>query len=176
MKPYLINMINILEKFLAELPEHLSSSNGWSTLNMNNHEPVIERVYKIVGDKGQYRLCLNKIYKSDAELLFHNHSWPFAVKMFCGEYEMGVGISKDGKKPEVNAVMMVSPGVSYDMSNMDMWHYTKPISDYTYSVMVIDDSGRWRPQTCNFDGLSEEKEEEILAFFRNYFKDEIASL
>ena len=166
-------MIEILNKFLKELPRHLTSPNGWSTLNMNNHEPVIERVYKVIG---KHRLCLNKIYKSDSDLLFHNHSWPFAVKMFHGEYEMGVGISKDGKEPEVSAVLTVVPGVTYDMSNMNIWHYTKPISDFTYSVMIIDDLGRWRPQTCNFDGLSEEKEEEILSFFREHFKNEIAAL
>ncbi len=166
-------MINALNKFLEQLPHHLSSSEGWCTLNMNNHEPVIERVYKCVDN---FRLCLNKIYKSDKDLLFHNHSWPFAVKMFQGEYEMGVGVSKDGEKPEVSAVIMVTPGVSYDMSDMNLWHYTKPISDFTYSFMVIDDYGRWRPQTCNFDGLSETQEQEILSFFRTEFKNEIAAL
>ena len=110
-------MINVLNKFLEQLPKHLSSYEGWCSINMNNHEPVIERVYKCVDN---FRLCLNKIYKSDADLLFHNHSWPFAVKLFYGEYEMGVGISKDGHKPEVSGVLTLKAGGSYDMSNMDM--------------------------------------------------------
>jgi hypothetical protein len=166
-------MINILNKIINELPRHLASSEGWQSINMNNHEPVIERVFKTIGDN---RVCLNKIYKSDKDLLVHNHSWPFAVKLFHGEYEMGVGISKDGTQPEINAIATIVAGMSYDMSNMNLWHYTKPITDFTYSVMVIGDAERWRPQSCIFDSLPKEKENEILAFFKAEFKNDIANI
>lgn len=158
-------MINTLNEFLEKLPEHLQNREGWLSLNMNLHEPVIERIYKVIGN---YRLCLNKIYKSDAKLLFHNHSWPFAVKVFFGEYEMGTGISEDGTKPEITNVQVIGPGMSYNMTGTT-WHYTKPISDYTYSVMIIDDCGRWRPQTCVFDDLSEQKQNDIFTFFQKEF-------
>ncbi len=171
-------MIDILEKAIKDLPYYLASESPWESINMNKHAPVIERMFKVVIDRklGNYRLCLNKIYKSDKDHLVHNHSWPFAVQLYHGEYEMGVGISKDGAEPEINAITIIKPGMSYDMSNMDLWHYTKPITDFTYSVMVIGDSERWRPQSCVFDSLPKEKENEILAFFKAEFKNDIANI
>lgn len=160
-------MINELNKYLKMLPELLEDEAQWDSLLIDKYPPVIYRLSLPVTD--ELTLVLHKLFPCpvDSDAYIHSHSWPFALKIIRGEYEMGVGFSTNRKEPPpIIHKIIIGSGTVYEMSSSDIWHYTKPLSNEpSYSVMLI--GKRWRPREAqNIAPLSVEQRKEVFDFFR----------
>lgn len=155
-----------LEFYVENLSVYLQDRAGWSSLSIDKYPPVIHRLsYTINSER---TLLLHKLHHCQNEKAYmHSHSWPFAVKVIEGGYEMGVGYSTDrAVVPDATFSCIVKPGDIYQMQDMNMWHYTKPLGDCqaSYSIMLLGPRRRERLAQNN-DPLSNEQIEQLFAYF-----------
>ena len=76
--------LSLLREIEAKLPELLNplSDEHWQSLDVDYHPPRVERVFLPYGD---LRICLHRIHPANsAEILFHPHPWPSAMKVLQG--------------------------------------------------------------------------------------------
>jgi len=159
-------MIAELKDEIKNLPQYLSQPEKWTSLLIDKYPPVIHRLqYKISDTRS---LLLHKLYNCEGEhALMHSHSWPLAVKVIEGGYEMGVGFSNDRSQVPVPVfTSFVKPGDYYEMINSKCWHYTKCSDEvkYSYSILLIGPRERERLAQNN-DPLSEEQIKELFDYF-----------
>ena len=157
-----------LEEVEKELPTLLSNNEEWHSLDVDYDSPRVERVWRQHGD---FRICLHRIHKTPTETLFHNHPWPSVMRILEGSYEMGIGYSSNGELPVIAATTILSEGSSYEMLDPNSWHYVKPLSDVTYSIMISGKPWVVAPPSIsqNLKQLNEESKKEILDFFREKY-------
>ncbi len=158
-----------LQTHLLKLPGYLSHPQRWQSLLINKHPPVIHRLsLKVATDR---TLILHKVFPCHRQSAYmHSHSWPFALKIISGGYEMGLGFSDNRNQvPPAVYTTLVKPGDIYEMSSSQIWHYTKPITDQpSYSVMLIGE--RWRErQAQNHSPLSHDDKTHLLTYFKTKF-------
>jgi hypothetical protein len=166
-----IDWLQTLNKEIQNLPDYLANRDGWVSLLIEKYPPVIHRLFYRIND--DYSIYLHKLFNCHGERAYmHSHSWPFALKLIEGSYEMGVGYSSDrDKPPESTFKTIVLPGNVYEMITPDTWHYTKPLPgcDYSYSVMVV--GNRIRPRLAqNTSPLTEQQKSELFDYFENFSK------
>jgi len=156
-------MLNILDKFEKQLPK-LLKDHKWNSLYIDYHPPVVERVWRQIGD---YRFALHRIHPCKKPL-YHPHPWPTAVKIIEGSYEMGVGYGK--KKPKIASRIILTKNSTYEFIDPNTWHYVKPIKKPVMTIMV---SGKpfkkSKPTHPHLKHLSEKKKKEILDYFENIY-------
>lgn len=163
-------MLDRLHSLLSgPLQEMLSDSAfPWRTVDVTYEDPHVERVWTQWGEE---RVSLHRIHPC-SEPLFHPHPWPSAMKVFSGQYEMGVGRSKSGGVPGELLRIVLTPGSQYEMADVYAWHWVQPIDLPVMSVMV---TGRpWKmPDGFPKHGkghvhreLSDEVRDDILGWFR----------
>ena len=100
----------------------------------------------------------------------HSHSWPFALRVLEGGYEMGVGFSTDrSSPPQAVHTIDVGPGTMYEMVSPDVWHYTRPTPGMdSFSVMLV--GPRIRPRLAlNNSGLSTSQFDTLMDRFRRFY-------
>lgn len=161
--------LQILKDVEKELPRLLKMTDRWSTLDIDYESPRVERVFMQHGD---LRICLHRIHATEEKVLFHNHPWPCVMRVLDGVYEMGVGYSSDGKMPDVAATFFLSAGSCYEMVDPNCWHYVRPITPVSYSLMI---SGKpWIPSppsiSLRLKELDDCAKSQIMSFFENNYR------
>lgn len=131
-------MLNVLKRaeadLLVKLLERRGKGDNWKSLNITYEKPYVERLWL---SYGKNRIYLHRIYKCKREeALLHPHPWPSAVLLLEGEYEMGIGYGEGVTPPEISTTIIATAGTRYEMTNPNGWHYVRPLSDTTLSLMV----------------------------------------
>jgi hypothetical protein len=159
-----------LEYEISRLKEYLQDPHKlWSSLLIEKYPPVIHRLSLKLSITRT--LVLHRLFKcQNTHAYMHSHSWPFAIKVIEGGYEMGVGFSsRRNVTPSVTYTTYVGAGNSYEMCSSDVWHYTKilePVQE-SYSIMLIGPRQRPRYAQNNFP-LNVEQRAAIFTFFKSY--------
>lgn len=126
-------MLEILNEVEENLPNLLRSNIEMKSLFIDYHPPIVERIWF---NYGEYRVYLHKILLcKQEEALFHPHPWPSAVKILEGCYEMGIGHSENNLEPDIDCKLVLGPGSEYEMSDINGWHYVRPLIP-VYSIIV----------------------------------------
>jgi hypothetical protein len=162
-------MLAVLHEIERALPELLSTTEGWRSLDVTYHPPRVERVLR---DHGGRRIHLHVIHPcASNDALFHPHPWPSAVRVLSGNYEMAVGAGAGEAPPPIALTLVAESGLAYEMTHPDGWHRVRPIDAPSCSLMVTDAPwGRWAPRSdAPLRPLPDSRMEEILAIFRTHY-------
>jgi hypothetical protein len=159
-------MLPILARAERALPALLVSEVGWNSLDVDYDPPRVERLWRPFEE---CRLYLHRIHPCD-RALYHPHPWPSAIKIVSGGYEMGVGFGEGSQPPLVAATLHLKPGSSYEMTNIDGWHYVLP-SVENLSIMITGAPwDRWAPgPNKQLSALKGVEVEALLADFRKHY-------
>jgi hypothetical protein len=164
-------MLDILHRVENQLPEMLQEEAGWSSLFVDYHPPVVERLWRQWFD---FRIYLHRIHPCEpGGALFHPHPWPSAMRVLDGAYEMAIGYGAGETEPPIAARIILPAGSEYEMTDPNGWHYVRPIDSPTMSLMI---AGKpWdRPSPKSgkvLNPLNEKQKEVILKFFRECYGD-----
>lgn len=163
------NFLELLHEAERELSSLLGDAEAWNSLCINYSSPLVERVWR---DWQGYRLNLHRIY-SDAKQpsLYHPHPWPSAMRLVKGSYEMGIGFGLGPQEPPLAATVVLEAGCEYEMAHPAGWHYVRPLTDCTVSLMI---TGKpWQSGRANkaqpMLALTPEKKIEILEIFQAHY-------
>jgi len=162
-------MLDALHAIEARLPELLRDEAGWTGLYVDYHPPVVERLWRQVDG---VRVYLHRILPcAPDDALFHPHPWPSAMRLIEGTYEMAIGYGSGTEAPPRAALLMLTAGSEYEMTDPNSWHYVRPVSAPTMSLMV---SGPpWdRPTIAvgkTLDPLGDEQRARLFDFFRQRY-------
>jgi len=95
---------NIEKTVLMDL---LKNPSIWNTLDVNYHQPRVERLWTQIGTS---RLMLHVIHTCETdEALYHPHPWPSAMHVLSGSYEMGLGVKHTPNLKEIIALQKQAP-------------------------------------------------------------------
>lgn len=161
-------MLEHLLSLEAELPTLLTEVESWQSLLIDYHPPIVERVWRPWRDM---RLSLHRIHPcGPGEALLHPHPWPSAVLIIDGEYEMGVSHGAGMTPPPLGARIVLGPGARYEMIEPDAWHYVRPLTTPSLSVMVT--GAPWaRVMPVEPDhplgSMADDDKENLITAFRN---------
>ncbi|MEO8581684.1 MAG: hypothetical protein ABI425_03835 [Patescibacteria group bacterium] len=164
-------MLTILSETEKLLPSLLMKPDVWTGLYVDYHHPYVERLWTQLGEN---RISLHKIYPCKVgEALFHPHPWPQAVKILKGEYEMGVGYGENHQKsPPIASTLMLKADTTYEMTDPDGWHYVRPLTEPSYSIMV---TGKpWQEKNKSEEKLrlrtlTRSEKEDLLNTFKEFY-------
>ncbi|MBP6912942.1 MAG: hypothetical protein KBB86_03345 [Candidatus Pacebacteria bacterium] len=167
-----LDMLEVLHQIESELPRllEIDMNKYWHSLLVNYHPPMVERLWY---DWNEFRICLHVIHACTTdEALFHTHPWPSAMRIVHGSYEMGIGYGTGETEPPIAAKVMLGPGCEYEMVEPDGWHYVRPLTETTATLMVTGKPwGRSSPKSDKPLGpLSGARVEEIKNIFRKYYR------
>lgn len=127
-------MLDVLSRVEHDLAELLQDEGLWQSLYVDYHPQTVERLWTAWGE---YRVNLHRIYPCEREqALFHPHPWPSAMHILDGEYEMAVGYGTGLESPPIAVLLIARQDFRYEMTHPDSWHYVRPLSAPTLSVMV----------------------------------------
>ncbi len=164
-------MLEILHEVEVALPGILRGDESlWKGLLVDYHLPVVERLWQ---DYKGFRVCLHRIHPcASGEALFHPHPWPSAMRVLKGTYEMAIGYGAGEKEPPIAARIITCAGSEYEMTDKDGWHYVRPISEPTLSLMI---SGKpWTRPSPKSDRplkpLLVNERRDILDLFREFYQ------
>ena len=164
------DMLNLLHSVESALPTLLRDEGKWKSVFVDYHHPFVERLWC---DWHEARVYLHRIHPCEAgEALVHPHPWPSAMKVLSGRYEMGTGYGKGMVKPPIKEVRVFEAGSEYEMTDPDEWHYVRPLSGPSISLMVTGKPwSRESPKSSKpLAELALVKRREILKFFRSVYK------
>ncbi len=162
-------MLAILATLEQQLPTLLRDDEPWQSLYIDYQLPIVERLWRQVGD---YRLYLHRIHTCEpGAAFFHPHPWPSAMRVINGTYEMGMGFGPGLEAPPVSSTVVLQAGVAYEMTHPDAWHYVRPLDTASLSIMV---SGKpWdrpvQPVTKKLSKLTPEQYTELLVCFSRVY-------
>jgi len=173
MKPgEMLKALHTIEGQLVPLIEE--GPDAWQSLNIDYEPPRVERLWRQVGD---LRVSLHRIHPC-AQALYHPHPWPSAIRIVSGLYEMGIAESPKllfqnlvEADREVARMMLVA-GTEYEMVHPTGWHYVKPHSMASLSIMVT--AKPWDPpvfdhgdfgQRVELQPLTNQTKQELLTSF-----------
>ena len=157
----------------ARLPDLLLDESGWQSKLIDYYPPKVERLWRQDGD---YRIALHRTHPcKEGSSLWHPHSWPAAMRLIEGTYEMGVGFGDNPSPSALGAKVFLAAGSSYEMTHPHGWHYVRPVGQECYSVMVTGPLFPFPlepPSTKDypFPELEPEVIAEMLAVFRQHYK------
>ena len=160
-------MLELLDRLREDLPAMLDEP--WSSLHIDYHPPVVDRLWKPWGD---YRVYLHRIHPcAEGEALFHPHPWPSVMEVLHGKYEMAIGYGAGANPPPFAARMIVSGGNRYEMTTPDGWHYVRPIDSYAWTIMITGKPwSRWSPSSHKpLAALNPTTEQVLLSWYRTMF-------
>lgn len=161
----MIHTILEVEKILSQLLKE----EVWKSVDINYHPPRVERLWT---EYNNYRISLHCIHPcTTEEALIHPHPWPSAMRIVQGSYEMGIGYSSTNEPPTIAAKVILNKGCLYEMTDMNGWHYVRPLEP-CYTLMVTGQPwGRESPKSSKpLESLSKEREIEILSIISEYYK------
>lgn len=126
-------MLKRLQEIEHHLPDLLNDPEGWHSKLIDYHPPKVERLWR---DFDGNRILLHRIHPClSGGALFHPHPWPSAVVVLDGGYEMGLGQGPDEPKHPA-ATLLLAPGSRYEMLDPLGWHWVRPGSGPSLSLMV----------------------------------------
>lgn len=164
------SMLEALRRIESRLPELLAEEAQWSSVRVDYHPPVVERLWRSVEIDGErFRVYLHRILPCDpSSALYHPHPWPSAMRILSGSYQMTVGSGPGEEPPPVSMTLELQAGASYEMAHPDGWHAVSPRGEPAYSLMISGAPwGRPSPKSDRpLRPLDSAQREEILAFFR----------
>ncbi len=161
----MLDVLSKAESFLIEYFEKKDFSE-LKDLYIDYHHPMVERLWM---DWEECRIYLHCIHPCEAgEALYHPHPWASAIHVLDGSYEMGVGHGKTN--PPIAATIILGKGTKYEMVDPDGWHYVRPLSEPSYSIMVTGKpwNNEAKKATKELFGLSKERREELIEIFNGY--------
>jgi hypothetical protein len=129
-------MLEKLYRAEQELPRILKDQVQWQGMRIRYHKPFVDRLWCTWED---VRIYMHKIYTClDTEALVHTHPWRSAMRVVEGTYEMGVGSGAILEKEQCAVRLHLPKGSSYEMTEPNGWHYVRPLTDTTLSLMITD--------------------------------------
>jgi len=164
-------MLDVLLRIETELPSLLLDEAGWRSLDINYHPPRVERLWR---SWNAFRVSLHRIHPCDPEdALFHPHPWPSAMRVLDGVYEMAIGYGSGSTPPPVAARIITRGDLRYEMTDIDSWHYVRPIERPAMTIMVTgrpwDRDAAGAEPTAPLSPLSETTRAEMLAWYREFY-------
>ncbi len=162
-------MLDVLARIEQALPRLLQDETAWHSLLVDYHPPTVERLWT---PWREFRVYLHRIHPCErGEASFHPHPWPSAMRLLEGDYEMAVGFGAGLEPPPVAALIIVRSDSRYEMTHPDSWHYVRPLSRPTLSVMVT--GAPWSRETSGstkrLRPLPVEQAADLLRCFRSRF-------
>lgn len=160
--------LNLLKAIECELPEMLSQTSAWNSVDVNYALPRVERLWM---QRGEYRIYLHRIHPTKADkTFFHQHPWPSAMRILSGQYEMGLGYGQAEPSPVISTLEL-SERDCYEMVQPYAWHYVCPIHSESYSLMIAGPPwlGRERKSALSLEPLNVKAKAEIISFFRSCY-------
>jgi hypothetical protein len=168
--------ISVLDLIHNEfLPHWVNHPDMWNTLHVTYEKPHVERLWKPFSyNKCSYRVFLHVIYPCERhQALWHPHPWPSIIRVLPngGMYEMGVGSDERGDgSPSATTVLQMSGTMTYAMLDPKGWHYVRPISLPSYSIMITGDPWGnppgYRTDFPKQDPLTSERVDQLLSYWR----------
>lgn len=165
-----MDMLDKLSEVEKMLPELLKNEQQWSGLFIDYHPPFVERLW-LQWDNHRISLhCIHPCAKEEA--LFHPHPWPSAMKIVRGNYEMAVGYGLGNTPPPVAALIILPMGSSYEMTDPNAWHYVRPLTGESYTLMITGKPwARESPQpNKTLRPLSKEQRRKIFDLFKFFYR------
>jgi len=162
-------MLNVLYD-IEDKMDVLVRQPGWNSMYINYHPPVVERLWKQVGD---YRVYLHRIHPCEREqALIHPHPWPSAIRVLEGSYEMGIGYGPGMTTPPIACKLIANTTFCYEMVEPDGWHYVRPIGAPSLSLMVTGKPWeREAPRSTEpLNPMGEQRIEGLLERFRIFYQ------
>lgn len=164
-KSYLWELLSRAEQ---QLPALVADSSRWHSVYVNYEKPYVERLWTELD--ADHRLFLHVVEPcAEGESLYHPHPWPSIVKVLPGAgYEHGVGYDLTGSgAPPVGMVQTFSGGVTYEMSDPRTWHYVRPLTSASLSIMItgrpfVDPPVGYRRPAGLLSPLSEQRRMSLL--------------
>lgn len=154
-------MLQQLHDVIAALPSLLRDRDAWHSLHITYHPPRVERLWC---QHGNLRVFLHRIWPTDADVLYHPHPWPSAVRVVRGRYVHTLG---DETGPLSTSIL--AAGSEYEMTNPRAWHSVRPDEGPSDSIMVVGSPHSPKPRMpvvpteptlpldpARFDGLLDE--------------------
>ena len=130
-------MLEHLHECEKILPQLLRDKKSWNSVYVDYHHPFVARLWRQWGER---RIYLHQIWSCKREQsLLHPHPWPSSMKVIQGQYEMGVGYAHNPQhlsEPEIAATIVLGPGSEYEMCHINSWHYVRPLTQSSFSLMV----------------------------------------
>jgi hypothetical protein len=176
-------MLEILKRVERALMPMLENEAAWQTLNITYARPFVERLWLSMSVDGKpIRVNLHRIHPCQPEdVFFHPHSWPSAMRILRGEYEMGIGMTDEllpQAVPQVSMRVVGQRGFAYEMTDPNVWHYVKPLGMANVLSLMITgepypDGDRVlhpSPPKAKNGPLTEAQKKHILALFKGFYK------
>lgn len=153
------------------LHAYLQDESVWKSLDIIYHPPHVERLWCQLDD---LRLYLHFVYPCErSQCLFHPHPWPSTIHILEGEYEMGMGFGAGMNPPVISTTILSQGSMYYEMTHPDGWHYVRPRSAITTSVMLTGppwDRPLPQPEVAQRNPpLREQRAAAMLDYFRRKF-------
>lgn len=157
-------MLEYLHDVEKRLPKLLKLVDEWHGKLIVYEKPMVERLWMQDGDN---RIYLHRIHScAPDEAYYHQHSWPSAIRVVKGQYEMKIG-SKDAS----SSVIMI-PKSSYEMTDPKAFHSVRPLDCNVLSLMVtgpLYEGAKKVAIPANPD-LPSDMANQLLADFRKFYK------
>lgn len=122
-------MLQELHDALESLPDLLRRPEIWRSLHVVYEPPRVERLWC---QHGELRVFLHRIWPTDADVLYHPHPWPSAVRVVSGRY-----LHLIGTEDRVLSTQVLAVGSEYEMLDSAAWHSVRPLGGPSDSVMVV---------------------------------------
>ena len=115
------------------LPGWCRSLDGWNSLLIDYHPPMVWRLWRQWGD---HRVLLHHVHAcAEGAALWHPHPWPSIVRVIAGQYRMRVGYGEGNEPPLTAATLWLMTGSVYMMDEPNGWHAVEPTTS-SLSVML----------------------------------------
>lgn len=148
----------------------LNNPNIWKSKLIDYEPPIVERVYTQLDD---IRLCLHFIHPCE-EALIHPHVWQSGMHILEGQYEMSLYYPNKAGDLKCVASLITEKDFYYEMMEKDAQHHVRPIGGICKTVMLIGQP-IWKENDMVVSkplyDLSEERKNEILNYYIEYYKN-----
>lgn len=160
-------MLEQLKEVEAQMPELLQNAE-WNSLYIDYEKPHVERLWIQLGEN---RLYLHRILPcEEPQALFHPHPWPSAIKLLKGSYEMGVGYTETNEAPPVAAKIVLRAGASYEMTDINGWHYVRPTEEVLSIMLTGPKWDRWSfKSNYSLRPLTAEEQDRLKGYFIEHY-------
>ncbi len=157
------SMLETLRAISDQLPTLLRRREIWRSLHVLYEPPRVERLWCQLGD---LRVFLHKIWPTEAEVLYHPHPWPSAVRVVSGRYLHLVGTAE-----RILATQVLTAGSEYELTDPAAWHSVRPLDEPSDSIMVVGKlydppPAMPKPPTERQPPLEDQRVEELLDAWR----------
>lgn len=171
-------MLDVLARVEAKLLELIQDRAGWKGIFVDYEKPFVRRLWRQWQD---YRISLHAFEPCNTdESLFHPHPWPQAVKVLSGEYEMGIGYAAGSQAPPIACRLRIDASSNpfvYEMTDINGWHYVRPITNVLSLMITGKPWDRWSPRSeTPLRELTEGERNGIFVNFEGFYLKQMSYL